>query len=390
MNTKSTALHAEIYGVAPTCVVRAPGRINLIGEHIDYLEGFVLPAAIGKSLKMAVSPGQTGRCRFWSDHSGEEPVSVDLADLYPRQGKQSWLNYCVGVMDLLREEVVSELPSFDASITSDIPPGAGLSSSAALETATALAVSVLSGVELDPVVRAHICQKAEHRYANVPCGIMDQLAVGCSVAGHALLLDCLDCSMRPVPIPAGTAIVVADTQVKHALGDGEYRRRREDCESALKVLEKDSFREVALTDLERLSGMMDPQLYRRARHAISEMSRVSQFVAALESANAPEIGRLLRAGHESLRDDFEVSCRELDHLVAAAYEFGAIGARMTGGGFGGSTITLVQEDCAPGLVDHLEQSFKNQFGRQIHPFVTEASAGASVEVHAPSNHINTQ
>ena len=371
-------IHSEVFGCASSHVVRAPGRVNLIGEHIDYLGGFVLPVAIDKSLHMAVSPSESGFCRFWSAQAGSDPVSVDLNQLAPRDGNQSWLNYCIGVMALLRESGVAELPGFNATIASDIPAGAGLSSSAALETATALVVSALSGADLSPVERALICQKAEHLYANVPCGIMDQLAVGCCVEGHALLLDCQDCSTQLVSIPDGTSIVVSDTRVKHALGDGEYRKRREDCEAALSIMQADSFRDLTIADLESSQDKLDERLFKRSRHAISEMERVGQFVTALEAVDETQMGSLLRESHNSLRDDFEVSCPELDLLVDAAYDFGVIGARMTGGGFGGSTISLVREDAAEDLVHYLKNSFQQTFGRVIEPFMTVASGGASV------------
>ena len=209
----------------------------------------------------------------------------------------------------------AELPGFNATIASDIPAGAGLSSSAALETATALVVSALSGADLSPVERALICQKAEHLYANVPCGIMDQLAVGCCVEGHALLLDCQDCSTQLVSIPDGTSVVVSDTRVKHALGDGEYRKRREDCKPLSASMQADSFRDLTIADLESSQDKLDERLFKRSRHAISEMERVGQFVTALEAVDETQMGSLLRESHNSLRDDFEVSCPELDLLV---------------------------------------------------------------------------
>jgi galactokinase len=235
---------------------------------------------------------------------------------------------------------------------------------------------------MDPVARALLCQKAEHDYAGVPCGIMDQLAVGATRGGHALMIDCRDLALTQVPMPEGIAMVVADTRVKHALGGGEYAKRRADCEAACKVLGVPSLREATLDQVEAGREDLGDRLFRRARHAVTEMVRVGTFAEALRKSDAAVIGRTMRDCHESLRDDYEVSCQELDALVDAAYEFGPerglLGARMTGGGFGGSTINLVREEGASDLCEHLASAFQERFGAEIEPFVTSAAGGARI------------
>lgn len=370
---------AEVFGAAPTVVARAPGRINLIGEHVDYLDGLVLPMAIDRHITVAAAPSGKQEMRIWSEVGGGEPHVVDLSSLEARDGEGAWLNYIIGVVALMIRGGV-EVDGFDMAIGSRLPLGAGLSSSAALETATAIAVEAMSGVEFDPADRARLCQRAEHEFAGVPCGIMDQMAVGLGEEGCALLLDCRDQSIEQVALPDGLALVVADTQVKHALADGEYRSRREDCEAALGLLEIDSFRDVRLEQIEAGRDVLDDRLFRRARHVLSEMERVEAFRTALEIEDLVSLGGQMLGSHESLRDDFEVSCAELDCLVEAAYAFGSghIGSRMTGGGFGGSAISLVRAAAAEALIAHLQREFAANFGRDIDPFVTRASNGAQL------------
>jgi len=368
-----------IFGQPPAAVIQSPGRINLIGEHVDYLDGLVMPVAIDRHVHMAVSPGKNQTCRVWSELSGGEPVEISMDKLEPRS--DSWLNYIIGVLALLRDRG-TRIPTFDAAITADLPTGAGLSSSAALETATALSVETLTGEEMNPIKRAKLCQQAEHDFAGVPCGIMDQLAAGAGRAGHALQIDCRDLQIQLVPIPDDMAILVTDTQVKHSLGDGEYRKRSEDCEKALDILGVDSLRDADLSLVESGRDRLGDQLFRRARHAVTEMERVRQFTRALESSDAATIGQLMLASHESLRNDFDVSCDELDVLVEAAYDFGPerglFGSRMTGGGFGGSTISLVRKDAAGELKQHLQSAFLKHFKHEVNPFITQAVDGATI------------
>lgn len=368
------------FGSSPAVQVRAPGRINLIGEHIDYLEGWVLPAAIERHLRIAAAPRPGREVRLWSSRQQPEPVTVDLQTLEPRTAPgERWLNYVIGVLDGYGK-AGAKLCGFDAVLDADLPTGAGLSSSAALETATALVVEALTGFQLDAVQRAQLCQRAEHEFAGVPCGIMDQLAVGASRAGQAMLVDCRDLSTVSVPLPPGTVLVVADTCVKHALGDGEYRQRRQDCEAALKLLGLSSYRDASLDLVHSGREVLGDRLFRRARHAVTEMRRVHEFAAALQAGETQRLAGLMRDGHESLRHDFEVSCPELDCLVEAAYEFGPArglaGSRMTGAGFGGSTVSLVREEAAEDLQAHLAAAFSARYGRKPNVFRSAAAAGA--------------
>ncbi len=375
---------AACFGEAPSVSVQAPGRINLIGEHVDYLGGCVMPIAIDRHLTVEAGLSPDGTFRILPVGVGlTEPVAFRIGDCRTDANPgHAWMSYVFGVIAGYRAAGV-QVPPFQASITSNLPTGAGLSSSAALETAVALVIEALSGVEQDVVDRALICQKAEHDFAGVPCGIMDQLAVGAGRAGHALLLDCGDLSYANLPLPQGIAVLTADTGVKHALGDGEYRKRREQCESALEILKTDSFRGLSVHDVAAAEGALGDLLFRRARHAVSEMARVDDFAKALKRGDVVLLGQLMRESHVSLRDDFEVSCEELDGLVDAAYDFGPerglIGSRMTGGGFGGSTVSLVAAESAENLKSHLEKFYREKFARELNCFVTSAVDGAGFD-----------
>jgi len=340
-----------------------------------------MPIAIEKHLTVRAGRLSERVVQIFPEGMGlSSPLTIDLNDLQKQTDpSRSWLNYVIGVLSVYRSAGI-ELPGFCATISSTLPTGAGLSSSAALETAIALVIEAFSGIEQDTVDRALLCQRAEHEFAGVPCGIMDQLAVGAGRVGHALLLDCSDNSIRHVPMPEELSVVTSDTGVKHALGDGEYRQRREDCDEILKRLELASFLELSLETLQASAPKLDERLLRRARHAVTEMERVDLFAAALESSHHEALGQLMKASHESLRVDYEVSCPELDFLVEMAYALpavsGVIGSRMTGGGFGGSTVTLVHREKADALIAELEKSYEEKFGRSLNCFITSAVEGA--------------
>lgn len=373
------------FGRSATIEITSPGRINLIGEHIDYLGGKVMPIAIGKHLTIFAGRLTERVVEIFPEGMGlGSAVRIDLDHLAKRSNPaELWMNYVIGVLAVYEASGI-ELPGFCATIDSTLPTGAGLSSSAALETGIALAIEAFSGIEQDVVDRALLCQRAEHEFAGVPCGIMDQLAVGAGREGHALLLDCSDLSIRHVPMPEDLALVTADTGVKHALGDGEYRKRREDCDEILKRFEMASFHELSLEYLQSAGGLLDERLLRRARHAVTEMERVDLFAAALEASDHEALGQLMKGSHESLRVDYEVSCPELDFLVDAAYalpeDSGVVGSRMTGGGFGGSTVTLVERGKADDLIASLEKSYEEKFGRSLNCFITSAVEGAKTSL----------
>ena len=378
-----------MFGRPGSALVRSPGRINLIGEHIDYLDGWVMPVAIERYIYAAAAAVDCPVVRILSAGAGDSIAEISLDDLSKRSPEnEQWLNYVIGVLAGYRGAGV-DLPGFDAVLSSNLPGGAGLSSSAALETAIALLIESLTGVTQDRVERALVCQKAEQDFAGVPCGIMDQLAVGISEPGRALKIDCLDLTFSSIALPDDATLVIADTGVTHALADGEYRRRREDCEQAAEILGVASLRDAPLTQVVSQRDALGDRLLRRARHAVTEMARVHQFSIALEANDVAAIGRIMREGHDSLRDDFDVSCEELDSLVDAASDFGhqrgLLGARMTGGGFGGSTVNLVHRDAAGDLIHYLKDSFSKHHGRQLHAFETSAGAAARILI-SPKSH----
>ncbi len=370
-------------GVRPAVAAAAPGRVNLIGEHIDYLGGLVLPVAIDRHLVIEADLAADGVFEIVPLGAGfGEPVRFGRDQLERRESKaEHWLNYLLGVIVRYEAEGFT-VPAFRAVVHADLPTGAGLSSSAACETATALVVEAFTGAGKEVRERALLCQRAEHEYAGVPCGIMDQFAVGACREGRVLLIDCLSLEFAQVPVPRDLAIVVTNSGVKHALADGAYRQRREQCEEALAILGQTSFREVTPVEVEAAAGRLGEVLHRRARHVVGEMQRVLDFVEALKSGDHDTLGRLLREGHDSLRDDFEVSCAELDHLVDAAYGLGEaegqVGSRMTGGGFGGSIISLVRAGQAEGFQDRLVAAYEARYGRKPASFITSAVDGAKV------------
>lgn len=378
-------------GGTPDAEIRAaaPGRINLIGEHIDYLGGMVMPVAIDRHIRIEASPLEGSCCDVLVEFAGSEKrARLEFSALRKRgSGEERWLNYLIGILRLTAEEG-NRLRGFSARITSNLPSGAGLSSSAALETAFSLVVDHFAGVDRSVRERARLCQRAEHEYAGVPCGIMDQIAVGAARSDSAILLDCGSVEWSHVTLPASWSLLIADTGVKHHLGDGEYRKRRQQCDAILDVLGLDRFQDVTLSAIEQRRTELGELLYRRARHVLSEMDRVGKFAKALSERDREAVGIHLRDGHDSLRDDYGVSCAELDSLVEAAYDFGVdrglIGSRMTGGGFGGSTISLVERDAASLLQAHLRKNYLEKFGRELDCFVTRPVGGASVELVQPS------
>lgn len=343
-------------------VYRAPGRVNLIGEHTDYNDGFVMPAAIDLFTYAAIKARQDRRLRIHSE-SFSEVVEHDLDEANPA-ATGHWSDYVRGVVAIL-ERAGYRLKGADLSIRSDVPIGAGLSSSAAVEVAAAYALLDYSGHEIDRLQLAKLCQQAENEFVGMRCGIMDQFAACFGRAGHALMLDCRSLEYRLLPLPGDARLVVCNTMVKHELASSEYNRRRLECEAAslhfnfaqqgLGVL-----RDVTLTDLERDGVDLDDVLFKRSRHVVSENARVLKAASALERGDLSEFGELMYESHYSLRDDFEVSCEELDVMVELASQFeGVYGSRMTGGGFGGCTISLVRSEC----VDHFKETIAEGYHR---------------------------
>jgi galactokinase len=370
---------AARYGRAARCF-RAPGRVNLIGEHTDYNGGFVLPLAIDRETVVAAARREDRTVRAHSLNLGET-LSFDLAAPgAPRRG--IWLDYVEGVARVL-EGGGARLDGADLLILSDVPAGAGLSSSAALEVATGLALTSVSGLSVDPVTLALAGQKAEHVYVGTMCGIMDQLVSALGRAGHALLIDCRSLQASPVPLDTSdVAVVIADTHVRHKLATSEYNARRVSCERGVELLRAHlpgitQLRDVSGADFERLAAHLPAEVRRRCRHVVTENARTLDAAAALRRGDLGEVGQLMRLSHESLRDDYEVSCAELDLLAETAWELpGVLGARMTGGGFGGSTVNLVRRAALDNFTSVITTEYVARYGLAPTVYVTEACAGA--------------
>ncbi len=353
----------------------APGRINLIGEHVDYQGGLVLPAAINLGVFAAAGRLAEPVLRLQTSFAGASEVEIPLDALHRLEAADSWANYPLGVVACYRQaghETGGLAIAFDASL----PAGAGLSSSAAFEAATAMIVEQACGISLPPRERALLCQQAEHTFAGVPCGIMDQLAVNAGQAGHALLIDCQSLEVVPTPLPNDLAMVVVDSGVKHALADGEYAKRRADCETAARLLGVGCLRDATLASVLGAREALGERIFRRARHVVTEIERTRAFAAALAGGELDTAAGLMAASHASLRDDYEVSCEELDALVEIACGLGIAGARMMGGGFGGSTIQLVPAAHAAERAAALEQAAAAR-GLRVSAFPVTAAAGAA-------------
>ena len=348
---------------------RAPGRVNLIGEHTDYSEGFVLPMAIDRATVAAAAPRDDRRVRVRSLERGET-AELDLDARDPRP-EGSWIDYAYGVALALARRVA--LRGADLAVATTVPIGAGLSSSAAFELSVASALLALAGASLPPRELARVGREAENGFVGLRSGIMDQLASACGVRDHALLIDCRSEELTPVPIPREAAVVVADSGVKHELSGSAYNARRAESEEAARLLGARTLRDVSAGELARRGGELPDVLRRRARHVVSENARVLAAADAFRAGDLARAGELMNASHDSLRDDYEVSAPELDLLVDAARAVsGVFGARMTGGGFGGSIVVLAGRDAVGPLTTALEAAYRARYARV--PAVEEVRA----------------
>ena len=344
---------------------RAPGRINLIGEHTDYNDGFVMPAALDLSIWAAIAPRSDRRLRIGSLVM-DEVVEFDLDDANA-QPRGDWTDYVRGVAIFL-ERAGYELNGADLVLDGNLPIGAGFSASAAFEVSAGFALLTISGAEVDRVELAKICQRAENQFVGVRCGIMDQYISCCAVEGSALLLDCRSLVSRKVTIDPDARLVICDTMVRHQLASDEYNSRREDCERAVAALSTRldgvlALRDVTFAQLMRYADSMPELIFRRARHVVGEIDRTLRAAAALDVGDLNECGRLMYLSHESLRDDYEVSCAELDLMVDIARSLpGVYGARMMGGGFGGCTINLVEASRAEAFVQAMADRYRAATG----------------------------
>jgi len=362
-------------------VVRAPGRVNLIGEHTDYNDGFVLPVAIERDMMVALAPRADREVNLYSLDFGE--AATFSLDEMRKDEEHAWSNYARGVAQELQQAGVS-LVGLDAVTQGNVPIGAGLSSSAAFEVAMALAFILAAGAPLDRVQVALIAQRAENRFVGMQCGIMDQFVSALGQEGHALFIDTRDLSHRAVPLPEGVRVVICDTMTRRGLVGSAYNERRRQCEEAVRILQSvlpgiRALRDVTAGDLARYGHLLPPVVLKRARHVVTENARVLDAIRALEAGRPEEFGRLMDASHASLRDDFEVSSPELNLMVEVARGApGCLGARMTGAGFGGATVNLVREGQVQAFVEAVGAGYQARTGLKPEITVTRAAAGAGL------------
>jgi galactokinase len=365
----------ETFGAEPDLVAAAPGRVNLIGEHIDYSDGFVLPFAIKDRTLVAVRKRNDSTVRIASAQRRNKIVTVDINQVKPGL-KGEWERYALGVLWALG---VNE--GVDLLIDGQVPLGAGLSSSAALECSVATAMNHLFDLGFNLEELARLTQKAENQYVGVPCGIMDQSVSLMATQGSALLLDCRDLTTKNIPFDvasSGLELLIIDTQAHHALTDGGYAERRASCESVVAKLGITSLRELSMEQLQNSRGLLDETEFIRARHAVTEMKRVLECVDALSKSEFEKVGELINQSHASLRDDYTVSCPELDTAVDAALSAGALGSRMVGGGFGGSAIALIQASKSAETIKVIEKAFSSKGFKAPRFFTSLPSQGAEL------------
>ena len=370
----------ERFGIAPTHLVRAPGRVNLIGEHTDYNDGFVLPMAIDRAVWIALRPAAGTAVRVHS-HDFDADGEFDLQQVRtagPAAAGKGWLEYLKGMAWALMD-AGHELRGWEGVVAGDVPIGAGLSSSAALEMATARAFSEVSDLSWDPAAMAKLGQRAENAWVGVNCGIMDQMISASGHAGHAMLLDCQSLEPEHVCLPVDASIVVLDTGTRRGLVDSAYNERRSQCEAVAKHLGVTALREVTATALIVAASQLDGTALRRARHVVTESQRTVEAASQLAAGNTRRMGELMDASHISLREDFEVSSEALDTMVSCARrQPGCFGARMTGAGFGGCAVALVDADAAESVARDTCAAYLHETGNEPTAYVCVPTAGAAV------------
>ncbi len=382
LSTQTAREFETAFGRPPRWIAAAPGRVNIIGEHTDYNDGFVLPMAIEFYAVMAADrPPGGGAALEIRSTAEKEAARVDTSRPVTASPLK-WSNYPRGVIAGFAARGLNP-GGLDVLLRSTVPLGGGLSSSAALEVCTATLLEAVTGKKLDPVEKALLCQKAEHEFAGVPCGIMDQFISAMGRAGHLLLLDCRSRKTELVPMSdSSVQWLIANTNVKHELGSGQYARRRAQCETAARILGVPSLRDASAAALEKNQDNMDAEVFRRARHVIGEIERTLQAATAIRASDWPKTGELMYASHRSLRDDYEVSCAELDALVEIAGSIGlsggVYGCRMTGGGFGGCVVALVKSRSVAAITQKLADGYKKKTGLEATIFGSRPAAGATV------------
>ncbi len=386
MSIQQTVLDAfqERYADAPDLLIRAPGRVNLIGEHTDYNDGFVLPMAIDRAVYLALRP------------TDSETVSIHLLDFnsdvsfalddFSKADEMSPAEYVKGVAWAL-QEAGHALRGFEGVLKGNVPVGAGLSSSAALELTIARAFAALSDIDWNPAQMARLCQTAENQWVGVNSGIMDQMISAAGEAGHALLIDCRSLETTSLPLPAGTAVAILDTGTRRELADSEYNARRQQCETAAQFFDVKALRDVTVERFETMADGLDEVVMRRARHVITENNRVQQAMQAMQQNDKRALGKLLNASHASLRDDYDVSSKALDTIVAAAQAHPATyGARMTGAGFGGCAVALIDASQADNFEVFVMERYSERTPHTPAVYICQPSAGAALLSDDNSQH----
>ena len=350
--------------------------MNLIGEHTDYNDGFCLPMAIDRAVWIAFRPRSDNKVVVHSLDFGET-ISFNLDHL--QRGQESWRKYLEGVAWALQQNGYA-LSGWEGVMRGDVPIGSGLSSSAALEMAVAQTFAVVSGFEWDKVRMAQIGQQTENQWLNLQTGILDQLSSTSGIAGHALLMDCRSLSLESVPLPAGTAVVIMDTKTPRGLVDSAYNERRAECEKAAKILQVPALRDVTSAEFEQQAYLLDPLICKRARHVITENERTVLAAKVMRAGNGRQLGELMNASHESLRYDYEVTCNTLNAMVAIARkQQGCLGARMTGGGFGGCAIALVLQQNVETFINNVFQEYEKEMQLTPDIYACKPSAGVSIK-----------
>jgi galactokinase len=377
----------ECFGEAPAHVVRAPGRVNLLGEHVDYNDGFVLPIAIDRATWLAFSPSDTDPTTLTAMDLSEEvsftPPTLPAKTSASGTPLPTWALYPAGVMWALHEAGLAT-PALKGVYTSDVPQGSGLSSSAAVEMAFALAWQTLGGWNLPPMERALLGQKAENKYVGVNCGIMDQFASACGEKDRLLHLDCRSLEWHTLPLPEDVVMVIADTKMRRALTSGEYNKRRADCEEAVRILSAKipgmrSLRDVSVASFNQYASQLPERVEKRARHVVEEIERSMHAIPLLEQGDMLEFGKLINRCHASLRDLYEVSIPELDTMVEVAQSLpGCYGARLTGAGFGGCSVNLVAREQAGSFSSALAAGYEDETGFAPEIYIGSASNGAQL------------
>lgn len=378
MAERNAELFSKCFGHAPQWMAAAPGRVNLIGEHTDYNDGFVLPMAIEHYTLFAAEKNSVRDITLHSVTTGDTAQFSVRAQV--ERGEPGWSNYVRGVVAGF-QKLGKKVPGFDAVIDSTLPYGGGLASSAALEVAGATLLEAITRTTLEPMDKALLCQRAEHEYAGVPCGIMDQFTSVLGRENYALLLDCRTREAKPVHMAdPGVTVLIINTNVRHKLAESEYSKRRAQCEEAAKALGVPALRDATMKQLKSARKRLDPLVYRRAHHVITENERTLAAAEAIQASDWVAVGKLMYASHASLRDDYEVSCRELDTAVAIAESFGqaagVFGCRMTGAGFGGCAVSLVKTDAVKHITRKFDEAYEKKVGTQPSLFSSRPAAGA--------------